>query len=661
MIFRQDINGLRALAVLIVVLFHFGIPYAQGGFVGVDVFFVISGYLMTGIIVRRLETGKFSLLGFYLDRARRIIPALAALCGVLLLLGGLWLLPTEYRLLGKHVASSISFLSNAVFWLESGYFDLESHQKWLLHTWSLSVEWQFYLLYPLLLLGVFRLCRANTVRWLVLAATLLSFALSVYASSRWASAAFYLLPTRAWEMLVGGIVCLFPLHWQPTPRHAVLRRGLEGLGFGLIIASVLLNRPADIWPGWLALLPVSGAALLVWSARQGSLLTANPLSQWLGTVSYSVYLWHWPVVVVLNYLDKTSDPLWVGAGLLTSALLGAASFRWVETPSRHLGLSSSTTAAVSHRPALLQFAAMVGTVGVLGAGVFALQGLPMRVSPVVRLAEQESLNKNPVRQACFLESGTQSPDCIVGGDGKTVRVIVLGDSHADASVGGVAAAIPPSQTGGALFLGYMSCLSIPGVHFKLGDQGYQCGDYLKTVFARLATAYRDVPIVVINRTSVYVWGHNEDTLDKFAGPLVSFDDLPLPRRADAAYLAGFKQRYVAAMCALAETHPVYLLQPIPEIGVDVPKTLARRLMRDPHAAEVTLDMADYQARHAFTLALMETTRQACPRIHLLDPTPYFCQDGTCFGSQQHRPLYYDNNHLSEHGNRRLTPLFRLMF
>lgn len=188
MIFRQDINGLRALAVLIVVLFHFGIPYAQGGFVGVDVFFVISGYLMTGIIVRRLETGKFSLLGFYLDRARRIIPALAALCGVLLLLGGLWLLPTEYRLLGKHVASSISFLSNAVFWLESGYFDLESHQKWLLHTWSLSVEWQFYLLYPLLLLGVFRLCRANTVRWLVLAATLLSFALSVYASSRWASA-----------------------------------------------------------------------------------------------------------------------------------------------------------------------------------------------------------------------------------------------------------------------------------------------------------------------------------------------------------------------------------------------------------------------------------------------------------------------------------------
>lgn len=197
--FRTDINGLRAWAVVAVMLFHFGVPGFAGGFVGVDVFFVISGFLMTQIIVKGLEGGRFSVWGFYLARARRILPALLVLCAVLLALGWFVLPAPDYRPLGMHVLTSVLFASNIQYWREAGYFDAASHDKWLLHTWSLSVEWQFYLVLPLLLWGVWRWWpgRRNAAR--VLAAGLVaSLGLSVWLTAHKPEAAFFLLPTRAW-------------------------------------------------------------------------------------------------------------------------------------------------------------------------------------------------------------------------------------------------------------------------------------------------------------------------------------------------------------------------------------------------------------------------------------------------------------------------------
>ncbi|MBM3392738.1 MAG: acyltransferase, partial [Betaproteobacteria bacterium] len=207
--FRADINGLRGIAVLAVVLYHFGVIGFGGGFVGVDVFFVISGYLMTKIILEPLSAQRFSLPAFYLARARRIVPGLAALCALLLLYGWYRLSPIDYKLLAKHVGSSLAFVSNQVFWKESGYFDADAHEKWLLHTWSLSVEWQFYLAYPLLILVARRLFghRANfaIVLWMLFVASLAWSAWLAFANP---SKAFFLLPTRAWEMLAGGLICL---------------------------------------------------------------------------------------------------------------------------------------------------------------------------------------------------------------------------------------------------------------------------------------------------------------------------------------------------------------------------------------------------------------------------------------------------------------------
>lgn len=209
--FRKDINGLRAWAVVAVVLFHFGVPGFAGGFVGVDIFFVISGFLMTNILIKKLENPqqKFSVWDFYLARAERIAPALLVLCIALLALGWFLLPPQDYRSLGMHTLTSVLFASNIQYWREAGYFDAASHDKWLLHTWSLSVEWQFYLVLPLLLWGVWRLwpgrCNAAQVHILLLLASL---ALLVWLTSQKPEAAFFLLPTRAWEMLAGALAVL---------------------------------------------------------------------------------------------------------------------------------------------------------------------------------------------------------------------------------------------------------------------------------------------------------------------------------------------------------------------------------------------------------------------------------------------------------------------
>lgn len=320
--FRHDINGLRAWAVLVVMLFHFGIPGFSGGFVGVDIFFVISGYLMGGIIIGGLEERggrKFSVWNFYLSRARRILPALLVLCAILLVLGWFVLLPTYYRALGGHVLTSALFLSNIKYWLEAGYFDSASHEKWLLHTWSLSVEWQFYLLLPLLLWGVWRFWPGRRNAFIALSVCFgASLGLSIWLTAFRPEAAFFLFPTRAWEMLAGTLIAMRGgvnayAPWQ--------RQACEGLGFSMMAIAVFTANP-ETWPGGYAVLPVLGAMLVLIANRQDSPLTAPAVLQRLGDWSYSVYLWHWPVVVALAYLGWLQQWYIVLAGLVLSLLLG---------------------------------------------------------------------------------------------------------------------------------------------------------------------------------------------------------------------------------------------------------------------------------------------------------------------------------------------------
>ena len=342
--FRQDINGLRAWAVMAVVLYHFGVTGISGGFAGVDVFFVISGYLMCGIISSGIERGEFSVWRFYLARARRIFPALIVLCMVALVFGWFFLMPEEYKLLGKHARESLTFSSNLRYFEESGYFDVASQEKWLLHTWSLSVEWQFYLILPLVLMLVGKLLPGRRAITTVLGVFfVVSLGLCLWRTSVAPSEAFYMLQTRAWEMLAGALVFMFGHRGLPDG----LRRALELAGFVLILATIVLLDKQSIWPGWRAILPVAGAALVLLAARGHSVWTANLPAQWLGTRSYSIYLWHWPLVVALAYLELLSDPLWIAVAIAVSLLLGHLSYVLIEIPARQrLSLLSAGRAGI---------------------------------------------------------------------------------------------------------------------------------------------------------------------------------------------------------------------------------------------------------------------------------------------------------------------------
>ncbi len=330
---------------------------------------MISGYLITGIILRGLRSGKFRLATFYTSRARRIVPALAVLCLALLLLGWFSLLPLDYSALGTHVASSLGFVSNFVYWREAGYFTASAHEKWLLHTWSLSVEWQFYLLYPIALLLLSRVVALHNLRWWVLGASLAGFVLCVFASSRWPEAAFYLLPTRAWELLAGGVACLFPLQLRPLQQ-----RVLEQVGLALIVAGFCLLSVQDTWPGYLVLMPVLGTFAVIAAARNDSLLTCNPLFQWAGKLSYSLYLWHWPVVVWMNYTGLLGDTRTVLLGIGVALTLGLISWRLIERP------------ASPHQPdqrrKFAMPAALVALVFVAGALVGATRGAVSPLRPI---------------------------------------------------------------------------------------------------------------------------------------------------------------------------------------------------------------------------------------------------------------------------------------
>ena len=320
--FRYDINGLRAIAVIAVVIFHFNHDWLPGGFAGVDVFFVISGFLMTKIIFKGIENKTFNLFKFYVARANRIIPALAVLCLALLIFGWFNLTPDDYRFLSKHVISSLGFFSNVIYWQESGYFDSIAYEKWLLHTWSLSVEWQFYIIYPVLLMLLNKFISFENLKRLIVLSTIVGFALSVYVTLYWPDSSYFLLPTRAWEMMLGGIASLYTFNLKEPNKKKI-----ELLGIFLILCSYIFISSDTPWPGYMAILPVFGAFLVLAANRQDSLLTNNVVFQVIGRYSYSIYLWHWPIVVYGYY---TFDHWWV-IGLPLSFVCGAISYKYVES------------------------------------------------------------------------------------------------------------------------------------------------------------------------------------------------------------------------------------------------------------------------------------------------------------------------------------------
>ncbi|WP_173495594.1 MULTISPECIES: acyltransferase family protein [unclassified Marinobacterium] len=432
--FRGDINGLRAIAVMGVVLFHFKESLLPGGFAGVDVFFVISGFLMTSIIFRGLERGDFSTLNFYMARANRIVPALAVLCLAMLILGYFFLLSMDYKTLGRDVATSMFFVSNIMFSMRKGYF--EFGDNFLLHTWSLSAEWQFYLIYPLVLVVLSRLMSLRWLKKTLVALCFLGFLFGVYASIKWPGASYFLLGARAWEMLLGGLAFLYPLSLSKNRK-----RYTEIVGLFLVLGSYLMISGKDLWPGYLSLLPTIGAVMVIAACRNGGSVLASKVLQKLGLWSYSIYLWHWPVAVSFSYYDIPQR--FIPFGILLSVVLGYLSYCLIETRRFKFEFSLKPVAG---------YASMLVIFGAVGAYIFQTQGISSR---------------NELASNSLIQGGTDDDFLIHEGlsllnTDADYEYLLLGDSNANHYVRGIRA------SGAKVKLSWWgSCLSYPDVVNKI--------------------------------------------------------------------------------------------------------------------------------------------------------------------------------------------------
>ena len=323
--FRFDINGLRCLAVVMVVLFHFKVPYFNGGFAGVDIFFVISGFLMAKIYTKRIDSGISGVFSFYKDRFDRIYPALISvtfICFVFIYITQMSFVTIDFFNEAKY---ALSFTSNIFYQLNSGYFDVSSENRWLLHTWSLSVEWQFYLIFPVITLLFCYFFKKKYLPILYLVIFFISIFVCLYLYKNNQNYAFYSVQSRAWEMMLGAIISLIP-----EPR-SVLKKPFEYIGVGLISYSMIYIANSDSWPNASTLAPVIGAALVIYSNidNEKSILR-NKAFQFIGNISYSLYLWHWPIAAYLNNKNEHTTSIYLMMYIFISVLLAYLSYRYIE-------------------------------------------------------------------------------------------------------------------------------------------------------------------------------------------------------------------------------------------------------------------------------------------------------------------------------------------
>uniref|UniRef100_UPI000682AE9E acyltransferase family protein n=1 Tax=Enterobacter kobei TaxID=208224 RepID=UPI000682AE9E len=434
--FRQDINLLRGVAILSVVLYHFAPALLPGGFVGVDIFFVISGFLMTKIISTSLEKHSFNLIKFYTARAKRILPALLLMCIIMALATLFWLPTNEYRKLGNYIGYIVIFISNIKLNKESGdYFATDSHENWFLHTWSLSVEWQFYLVLPFIIMALYPLRKWITTGLCLLILTLGAFWYSMSATANDATR-FYLMLYRAWEMLCGGLV------WYGANRLTLpraLRTITSLLGYMLIAASVFFISAERAWPGGLTLLPIIGTMLVIYSNDNSLFSLADRNLRWVGLSSYSIYLWHWPVAVYLIYAGHQDNGLWVVGAIALSFLLGWVSWVMIEQPAKNF-LNQLSVAALW----IILFSC-IGTAW--GYSYLVKNGMivshpDVQVERIATEANNKNYAADPKTHMSFYGTGTPA-------------AIIIGDSHAEAAATAVAAAA--ADRGSVVGITYSGC------------------------------------------------------------------------------------------------------------------------------------------------------------------------------------------------------------
>ncbi len=631
LVYRRDIDGLRAIAVLPVVLYHLGVAPFSGGFIGVDVFFVISGFLISTIVYREVQAGTFTYARFYERRIRRLFPALA----VMLLLTGIvaWfmLLPLDYKLFSEAQGLSVLFLANFHFWNKTDYFNDAVGNIPLLHTWSLSVEEQFYILFPPLLLFLVRRFPAR-INLILLGLALLSLFGAQRAVSRVPETAFYLVHLRAWELLAGALLATGLL---PGHRMQWLRELSALLGLALILGTVFMLDKSAPFPGVSALPAVLGAVLIIHAGQGGQTLTGRllgtPLLVLVGLISYSLYLWHWPLFVFAGYYKIVPfTPLEQLALFILACLLGWLSWRFIETPFR--GKSDP-----AQRRQFFQWSGVV-------AGALILVSLPGAITKGAafrlpeNVAEIASVEKEtiPFRRPCFgisVEDVDQERNvCTLGAEG-AADFLLWGDSHALSLAHGFDL-VAREQGQSGRFLARSVCPPV------LGSREFRPSDVSCAEFNSAVVRYLDRHPEITHVILVGVWSTYLRRDLESADPGTSF---AAGMDRTLAYLERRGIRYT-------------FLEQVPLIEHHVPQVLARltALERDleirPTSQQHEAGVADAR-RYFDDLA----KKHSFARVDLSD---VLCDEQYCRVKVDGQPLYRDTNHLSKAGSEYVSPLLQ---
>ena len=642
-VYRPDIDGLRALAVLPVILFHADL-FFPGGYIGVDVFFVISGYLITQIIERDLKAHRFSVLVFYQRRIRRIFPALFVMCALSILVAYFLLVPEELRDFGKTLLASSAFSSNILFYRWSGYFAPDSEFAPLLHTWTLSVEEQFYVGWPLLL-GVLSLPKAS--RWKTLAAVSIlggSLTLSAYWVATNANAAFYLLPSRAWELAMGALLCLSPISGflARLPRTVASMASLTGLGLlGITLVTYDATTP---FPGWSALLPCVGAALIIAAGEGGPsiggrILSLRPLV-WIGLMSYSLYLWHWPILVFGHLF--AGHPLRVAerVGLVgLTFIVSWLSWRFVERPFRRAHVVRATS-----RTWVLGGLATSAVFIVVGAVLFWRDGLPARGANVAFVqelaAEEEALGQS----GCLVARTASLPaidGCLLGAQSSTsgYEIVLWGDSHA-AQLAPVFGSVGQRLGVTTRQITKAGCAPIPDVTYARVDWMLAgCPAFNDDVLEEILGDSRVRVVVMSARWDTYAERPMLLT-DSGAGPSLS--------QSRQLFVSGLRN---ALMTLMDSGRQVILIGQVPLPPTEFIRCITRARFKGwpENACAIDESVARAQTEASVNRLLAQAGSGLEAHVEMVHPYDELCGNNGCMVEAAERFIYMNDSHLSPHG------------
>ena len=651
--YQSHIDGLRSVAVTAVLLFHCGFGFAKHGFLGVDIFFVISGYLITGLLINELgRTGTISFPTFYLRRARRLLPNLFAMLFATTLVAPLLMNAEELRQLGKSVIATAIYVSNVYFYRQTGYFTPAAEEFPLLHTWSLAVEEQFYFVWPLLVIACFvlvrrwRWCRPVWIIGFAGVASLIGFVVLNHVSSE---AAFYLTPARVWQFAFGAVLALLRAAasprtlstLNPTRHRALVYVATATLlwvlarGAGAMYATI--TEPIIVVAITTILLALCGAA----STDLVSRALRSPLANYLGRTSYSLYLWHWPVVVFYRF--GSPGPIHVFdriACLALSIALGLAAYHLIENPIR---LATRLPMLGRPKAALAGFGAASAVL--VGIGALHWRFAPTTFSPAAeQIFVAATRDVNPLRTRCLVMPGSEalpsSRECTLGTSrAGTPLIIVWGDSHADAMLPGFASAMDGTMN--ILEIAKSGCPPMVGLTIQLnGAPAYECGQFNRNAMTAIhrAVLMRPALVILAARWAYYLVG-DPKTGEQTAN---NADDI---RNALHDTL-----RQLEAIGA-----STLIVGPVPEFTYDVPRCLARAANLNKQVSLCNSRAPRMLDRIQYTMRLLEGAVNEVPRAALVRPDQWLCSAEVCnasFGIG--RVLYSDSDHLSIFGARFLA-------